>query len=43
MREVLIVVAIVVAGIKCVQLYNEWEEPLASKILRQSIVAAKSL
>jgi len=43
MRELLLVTTIVVAGIKCVQLYNEWEEPLASKILRQSLVAAKSL
>lgn len=42
MRELLIVVTIVVVGIKCVQFYNEWEEPLASKILRQSIVAVKS-
>ncbi len=43
MRELLLVATIVVAGIKCVQLYNDWEEPLASKVLRQSLVAAKNL
>ena len=42
MREVLIVVAIVVAGVKCVQVYNAWEEPLASKILRESLAVSKS-
>lgn len=43
MKELLIVATVIVAGIKCVQLYNEWEEPLASKVLRQSLLAAKRL
>lgn len=42
MKEVLIVVAIVVVGTKCVQMYNAWEEPLASKVLRESLAVSRS-
>ena len=42
MREVLIVLAIVVVGTKCIQMYNVWEEPLTSKILRESLAVSKS-
>ena len=34
MKELLIIISLIVIGTKCASIYNEWEEPQASRELR---------